>query len=187
MIRPDGSGLVQLTSVTGSAGFPAWSPDGKRFAFGFDKWYLVDPSAPSKTTPPAEPAISPTERFLPASWSSTGGRIAGQVIGPEGWLNSLGVYSVVTKQFTRVPGELARAPGWLFPIWMGDSRRLLVRRPDGVAIVNAETGAGRLVVGVGGDMIGHTVGVSRDQKWITYTETATEGDIWIATIRIPHR
>ena len=52
-----------------------------------------------------------------------------------------------------------------------------------VAIVNAETGAGRLVVVVGGDMIGHTVGVSRDQKWITYTETATEGDIWIATIR----
>jgi len=183
MIRPDGSGLTQVTSGTGSAGFPAWSPDGKTFAFGFDKWYLVDPSAPSKTTPPVASAISPTERFLPASWSSTGGRIAGQVIGPEGWLNSLGVYSVLTKQFSRVPGELARAPGWLYPVWMGDSRRLLVRRPDGVAIVNAETGAGRLVVVVGGDMIGHTVGASRDNKWITYTETATEGDIWIATIR----
>jgi Tol biopolymer transport system component len=182
-IRPDGSGLTQVTSGTGSAGFPAWSPDGKTFAFGFDKWYLVDPSAPPKTTPPAESAISPTERFLPTSWSPTRGRIAGQVIGTDGWLNSLGVYSVVTKQFTRVPGELARAPGWLYPVWMGDSRRLLVRRPDGVAIVNAESGAGRLLVVVGGDMIGHTVGVSRDNKWITYTETATEGDIWIATIR----
>jgi Tol biopolymer transport system component len=183
MIRPDGSGLVQLTSGTGTAGFPAWSPDGKRFAFGFDKWHLVDPVAPPKTTPPAEAAISPTERFLPASWSSTGGRIAGQVIGTEGWLNSLGVYSVLTKQFTRVPGELARAPGWLYPVWLGDSRRLLVRRPDGIAIVNADTGAGRLLLVVGGDMIGHTVGASRDNRWITYTETATEGDIWIATIR----
>jgi Tol biopolymer transport system component len=185
MIRPDGSGLVQLTSGTGTAGFPAWSPDGKRFAFGFDKWHLVDPSAPPKTTPPAESAISPTERFLPASWSSTGGRIAGQVIGTEGWVNSLGVYSVLTKQFTRVPGEFARAPGWLYPMWLDDSRRLLVRRPEGIALVNAETGAGRLLLVVGGDMIGHTVGVSRDQKWITYTETATEGDIWIATIKDP--
>jgi len=24
--------------------------------------------------------------------------------------------------------------------------------------------------------------ISRDNKWISYTETATEGDIWIATL-----
>jgi hypothetical protein len=32
-------------------------------------------------------------------------------------------------------------------------------------------------------MVGRTVGVSRDNRWITYTETATEGDIWIAAIK----
>ena len=35
----------------------------------------------------------------------------------------------------------------------------------------------------GWDMIGHTVGVSRDNRWITYTETATEGDLWMVTLR----
>lgn len=32
-------------------------------------------------------------------------------------------------------------------------------------------------------MVGRSVGVSRDNRWITYTETATEGDLWIATIK----
>ena len=32
-------------------------------------------------------------------------------------------------------------------------------------------------------MVGRSVGVSHDNKWITYTETATEGDVWIATLK----
>jgi hypothetical protein len=32
-------------------------------------------------------------------------------------------------------------------------------------------------------MVDRSVGVSRDSRWITYTETATESDIWLATIR----
>ena len=32
-------------------------------------------------------------------------------------------------------------------------------------------------------MAGCSVGISRDNRWITYTETATEGDIWIATMK----
>jgi Tol biopolymer transport system component len=182
-IRPDGSGLVQLTSGTGISGFPVWSPDAKTIAFGFDKWYLVDPEAPSATPPPAEAAISPTERFLPTSWSPAGGRIAGQVLGPDASVAALGVYSVPTRQFARVPGEFGQAPGWLLPVWLADSRRLLVRRPGAIAVVNADTGAGHPLFAVGGDILGRSVGVSRDNRWITYTETATEGDIWIATIR----
>ena len=69
----------------------------------------------------------------------------------------------VSSRFASVPGAFAKAPGWVFPVWLGDSRRLLVRRPE--------------------DMVGRTGGVSRDNRWITYTETASEGDFWIATIR----
>ena len=32
-------------------------------------------------------------------------------------------------------------------------------------------------------MIGESVGVSADNRWITYTDTATEGEVWIANIR----
>ncbi|CAN5724299.1 hypothetical protein BH18ACI5_BH18ACI5_15020 [soil metagenome] len=182
-VRPDGSGLVQLTTGTGAAGFPAWSPDGKTVAFGFDRWHLVNAVAQSTTTPVAEATISPTERFLPSSWSASGARIAGQVVGADGWRASVGVYDVSTKQFSRVPGDLATGAYWIWPTWLGDSRRLLIRRRDGIALVDAGTGEGRVVLLVGGDMIGRTVGVSRDGTWITYTETGTEGDIWIAAIK----
>jgi hypothetical protein len=52
--------------------------------------------------------------------------------------------------------------------------------------VDADSGAGRLLFAVGGEMVGcRGVGVSRDNRWITYSETATEGDIWIATLQSP--
>ncbi len=31
-------------------------------------------------------------------------------------------------------------------------------------------------------MIGKSVGITRDDRFITYTETAAEGDIWLATL-----
>jgi len=107
----------------------------------------------------------------------------GQVVTSGGSVNGLSVHTLVTKQYAAVPGDLAHAPSWLYPVWLADGRRLLVRRPDGVAVLDAATGAGRLVPPIGGHMFGKTAGVSRDNKWITYTETATEGDIWIATIK----
>jgi eukaryotic-like serine/threonine-protein kinase len=182
-VRPDGSGLVALTSDSRQSGFPAWSPEGNAIAFGFDRWFIVDPKAASTAPPPVQPAISPTERFLPTSWSPDGARIAGQVLAADGAGASVGLYSLGAKTFARVPGVSGRANGWLFPVWLADSRRLLVRGSDGVSVVNADTGAGRRLVAVGGEMVGHSVGVSRDNRWITYTETATEGDIWVATIR----
>jgi len=49
--------------------------------------------------------------------------------------------------------------------------------------LDADAGTGRLLVPVGGYMIGKSVGVSADDRWITYTDTATEGDVWIATVK----
>jgi Tol biopolymer transport system component len=182
-IRPDGSGLAQLTTGTGTPGFPVWSPDGGTIAFGFDRWHLVAARSASPISPPVEASVSATERFMPASWSPDAGRIAGQVRGSTGAIAGVFVYSRGTKRFDPVPGDLTRAPVWVFPVWLADGRRLIVRSPEGIVVVDADTGAGRPLVAVAGDMVGRSVGVSRDNRWITYTETATEGDIWIATLR----
>ena len=120
--------------------------------------------------------------FGPTSWSA-GGRIAGQIFGLDGATVVLGTYDPATKQFARVPGDGARRTYWCWPVWLNDGRRLIVRRPDGIAVMNAETGASRQLVSVGGAMVGASVGVSHDNKWITYTETATEGDVWVATLK----
>jgi Tol biopolymer transport system component len=180
----DGSGLTRLTTGTGIPGHPVWSPDGGTIAFGYSSWYLVDLKAMSSVPPTAGRVLSKTDRFLPTSWSPMGGgRIAGQVIPSDGSVASLGVYEVATKQFARVPGDIVRGSYNLWPEWLADGRHLVVRSPTGVAVIDAESGAGKTLFDVGGVMVGRTVGVSRDNKWITYTETATEGDLWVATIK----
>jgi hypothetical protein len=114
-IRPDGSGLAALTKDAGIPGFPVWSPDGAVMAL-----------------PQPEMVVSPTEIFGPTSWSA-GGRIAGQIFGFDGATAVLGNYDRATRQFTRVAGDGARRTYWCWPVWLNDGRRLIVRRPDGIA------------------------------------------------------
>ena len=168
----------------GVSGFPVWSPEGTRVAFGFDTWHLVDATETKIQAPPAEPASGPTERFMPSSWSPNGERIVGTVMSPGGSIAGLSTVTLATKRYVRVPGDTS-AHYWLWPVWLADSRRLLVRGTDGIALVDAATGARHLVLPVAGSMLGRSVGVSRDNRWITYTETATEGDVWVATLRTP--
>jgi Tol biopolymer transport system component len=180
-IRPDGSALAPLTQGTGISGFPNWAPDGKTIAFGFRTWHIISSSGRPAAAYAPQTAISQTEQFQPTSWASHGDQLAGIVV--EGSTATVAIYDIASKRFSRVPGELARSSPWVLPIWLADGRRLIVRRSDGVALIDAGTGAGRLLIPVGGNTIGRTVGVSHDDKWITYTETATEGDIWIASLR----
>jgi Tol biopolymer transport system component len=183
-IRPDGSGLTQVTADTSQPSFPVWSPDGRRIAFGITKWFVVDASATKAAPPTSETSFDPNKGvFYPASWAPGGGRIAGLVAARNAATSSLAVYSLATKQFTAVPGPLAQGSLWLWSVWLDDGRRLLIRSETGLAVVDATTGTGRALMPVSGYNLGASAGLSRDNKWITYTETATEGDIWIATIR----
>ncbi len=181
-IRPDGSGLQRITAFE-RANVPAWSPDGRRLAIagiGAGGWFIVDSTAQAAPKPLAEPPIDPTQMFWPVSWSATGG-IAGVAVSPDGSVTQLAVYSLASRQYHVVPGGMA--PVFQMPLWLGEgTRRLIVRDGQGISIVHADTGARRTLLPVRGYAIGRSVGISRDGRWITYTETGTEGDIWLATL-----
>ena len=179
-IRADGSDLAPRTSATGIPGMPVWSPDGSSIAFGFNKWTIISSSEPPIAKLEFQPAIGPTDKFQPTSWSRDGKRLAGVVV--SGPTAAVVVYTIASRTFDWVPGDLARGPTWVFPVWLADNQRLVVRRSDGIALVDAHSGAGHLLMPIGGTFISRSMSVSHDNRWITFTEAATEGDIWIATL-----
>ncbi len=184
IIRPDGSGLERLTENIGSANFPVWSPDGREIAFKEIRggWYVIDARSgnfprPRRSMPPMEGPDS----FWPLSWSPDGRSLAGVATHSDGTLGGVVVYALATNRFERVvpsPGGM-----WQIPIWLADSRRLLIRDGRGVSLFDLATKQSRPLFSVGGYAIGESLGISRDNRWITYTETGTEGDIWLAELR----
>jgi dipeptidyl aminopeptidase/acylaminoacyl peptidase len=181
-IRPDGSGLETLLHSTGSSmNFPVWSPDGARVAVAFipGNWSLfaLGAGAPAGREMPA-PGPS---RFWPLAWSPDGRRLAGIVIGEDATIHGIGVYELGSGRYETHP--FGARPAWLTPRWLSDSRRLVLRDPRGIAVVDTATWREKRVVTVGGYMLGGSVAVARDGRFLTWTETATEGDVWMVNLQ----
>ena len=67
-------------------------------------------------------------------------------------------------------------------LWLADSRHFILRDRSGIQYGDARTHEIRRLRSVPGAMIGRSVGVTRDNRWITFTETASEGDIWLMSL-----
>jgi tricorn protease-like protein len=131
--------------------------------------------------PARKMADIPGQTFVPFSWSADGRRLAGIVLRSDGSIGPAEVYTLDTGRY-----EIVNAPFDAFfraALWLNDSRRLLVRDRRGIRLIDTATGRPKTLVSVGGYSIGMSVGISRDNRWITYSETGTEGDIWIAEMK----
>jgi Tol biopolymer transport system component len=181
-MRPDGSGLERLTESTMRPNFPTWSPDGRRVSVWTVMkpwWQIVDVSHPPAAVPSASlPQIAADTVFWPMSWSPDGDRLVGLASRSDGTTVGTAVYEIATERFTVIP---ASALMWSSSVWLPDSERFLMRDDRGILLVNARTKATKALVSVGGYAVGHSVGVTGDGRLITYTETGTEGEIWLAT------
>jgi len=181
-IHPDGSALEPLTKLGRSLNFPSWSPDGRKIAFTSTSagTVLFDLAAGAAAEPEELPAPTDTTLFWTMSWSPDGQRLGGIVVELDGRVSGLAVYSLSARRYERFPEPSNR---WFRNTrWLGDSRRLLVRDSRGIRLLDTATGGSKLLLEVAGYMVGKSVSSTRDDRWITFTETAVEGDIWLATL-----
>jgi Tol biopolymer transport system component len=174
-IQPDGSKLEQQTKTTGPSRWDTeWSPDGKSLATtdGVQTWIedLAKPLAQRKAEP--LPPLEVNRALLPRSWSPDGLTLAGDL---EFYVSPGSVtllYSFASRTYRALP------EGRGMPVWLGDSRRLLVAQHDRIVLLDTGTGRASPVLAVAAQGIS----ISRDDRWVTYIEPHSEADVWMATL-----
>jgi Tol biopolymer transport system component len=175
-IRPDGSGLTQLTRTTGSSRTDiTWSPDGTRIA-GSDgvRTFIEDLTQPEGRREAEElPALEGGRALQVRSWSPDGTTLAGGLTFYASPTSVTLLYSLAAREYR----ALAEGRGW--PVWMSDSRRLVVARHDSIVVLDTRTGRATPLL----DVPAQGPSLSRDNRWLTYIETTAEADVWMAKLR----
>jgi hypothetical protein len=108
----------------------------------------------------------------PRSWSPDGTALAGS---PTFYVSANSVtlvYSLASRRYTALP----EGQGW--PVWLPDSRRLLVGRHNRIVLLDTRTGRATPVLAAGGQGLS----LSRDGRWASYIETRSDADVWMATL-----
>ena len=180
-VRVDGSDLQQVTNLEG-ASVPAWDPDGTRLAVtlssdnpdpksGGAAIVGADGRSPADRLPPSP---TPDPRFVPNSWSQDGRWIAGQT-----WFGIPGVsvFDLRTRTFLR----LAEIGEW--PVWLPDSRRLIVvwrgREFHLIDMVSRQT---RRIFSAFRDTLGPPR-LTRDGRSAYFSRRITESDVWLVNLQ----
>ena len=174
-IRPDGSALEQLTKTTGAARTEVtWAPDGKSIATNDGTMTWVEDLKPLLAERKAEalPKLEGGHALQPRSWSPDGRTLAGGLTFYTSPNSVTMLYSFATRSYRPLPEGRGN------PVWMSDSRRLLVARYDRIVMVDSVTGQATPVLGVAA----HSISLSRDDRWLSYIENQAESDVWLATL-----
>jgi len=163
-----------------------WSPDGSRIAYCFgsaettNTFILNTNQKWTEQTPQAVPRDNSLVRqFLPSSWSDDGLKLAGWQQWTERGRAGVFVYSFASNSYER----------WTdfgsFPVWLSDGRRLVFFDGHKIYLIDEATRKPKLVYEVNSiawtDLTGITL--TKDDRYLYFSQGTTEADIWLAEIR----
>ena len=177
-IRPDGSGLRQLTAGNGaSVRFCAWSPDGRHLFYDVqgDTPRIIDLDNPASAQNPAilpRPDGSNSE-FRATNWSPDGSKLVGPEFRADGSPGGLLMYSVTRRSYQRL------ITAGSFALWLQDGRSVLFDDEGKMFVVDTVTSASHEVFSVAGGEIDDDFSVSPDQRTIYFRLAHTEADLWL--------
>lgn len=186
LIRPDGSGLQQVTDApNGAMSSNQWSPDGSRLTYidsTTSNMYVFEARKPwtAQTPQVFSTVIEAGVTFSPQSWSPDGKQLLGSG-GPDGQ-DAIFVYTFASRRFTRLAD--AGTP-WA---WLNDGRRLLYTDHRKLFVLDSVSKASRELLSVAPDDFdvnsgGSSVALSRDNRAIYFTRATQQGDIWVMTLK----
>jgi WD40-like Beta Propeller Repeat len=180
MIRPDGSGLEQVThdgahSITRSI----WSPDGERMlVFCFEEGARIiklGNKASDNVERQLPPMPNPEQHFDPWSWSPDGKWIAGsrrpEMAGDAG----VAVYSLENNKY-----EVLSPTGWL-PVWLNDNQRLLFASHGKIFMTDRVSKETHEVFSMAPNTISALSQLSRDNRFLYFALLRREADVWLLT------
>ncbi len=186
-IRPDGSGLEQMTETTGRAlWYPIYSPDGTRVAGHNEAGSQVFDI--TGTLPVREsaslPALGTDRSFSAWSWSPDGTRLAGYAMTFDGFYPAgTIVYTLASGEYETV-NEVGQGVDGTWggqPVWFPDGRRIVVNHNRDLYLIDSR-GKSRVLLSADADEILTTIGVSSDARAVFFERATSEADIWLVAL-----
>jgi serine/threonine protein kinase/Tol biopolymer transport system component len=175
-IRPDGSGLTQITQIRDQPVFyPFWSPDGQQIGFyyftrGTALLDLLRPQSRPRLLPPVEEG----QIFAGSAWSKDGGSLAGGMSTPGGKATGLILWSLSDNTYRRL-SEIGYGPTFL----RSAPRRLLfIGRNGTIQLAGLARGEVRTVLSPPPHSMFVWVGLGPGDRNLCAVRATTEGDIW---------
>jgi eukaryotic-like serine/threonine-protein kinase len=180
-INADGGGLEQLTHMpNGQIAAALWSPHGDYIVYSSRGAGLsmvdVNRAGDKEVRPVLPGASSEAALLLPWSWSPDGRKIAGFQLRADNTLGGVFEYLPESHQFKQL-SENGKGP-----VWLKDSRRLLMADQGNVELMDTGTGKTRIILSLGKVRI-DGLAVSPDDHTIYLVRTLTDSDVWMMTLQ----
>lgn len=177
-VRPDGSGLAQMTHEPEREVIaPVWSPDSRKLLYQIRNVnsYFIEANRPGAEQTPQSLPGQPPPGFIPWDWSPDGTLLVGwQPLVEE---RSMVVYNFAEQRYERFVTGFGS-----YPIWLNDNRSVLFREGEKLFLLDHLSGKWREIFALKPPSQIGSYALSRDNKRLYYTSGSSEADIWLLKI-----
>ena len=185
-IQRDGSDLRQLTDLKADVYEAVWAADGRRALTSvtvsppFGMW-VFDTSAAAT---PANAQFFPTPAqvaFAAEAWSPDGTLVAGSMLNASGNPDRPAVREFPDGRIRTMDlAKPVRARDYLIAGWLGGSRRFVAATGDGLAVIDAVTGAVRPIAGA---PAAERYRLSADGRQLLFEQVVLDSDVWLMELK----
>ena len=180
-IRPDGSGLTQITRLPDQpVAYPFWSPDGRQIGF----YYFTHGTALLDLRPQARPHVLPPvddgHIFSASAWSRDGAFLAGGMVTRQGEaLPGVILWSLADNTHRRL------SQAGYDVVFLRQEPRLLFTDTGTIRLVDPASGEVRTVLAPPPHSSFLWVGVGPGDRSLCTVRATDEGDVWSLSLAAP--